>query len=190
MQTKEHSILSLNIDDLRKYQNTEHCSIYKGVLACRSHSMGTSNDQLFSEPIRLNMITFILGTKGEKRLQIDQHEIDLNEHTLVIIPPRSIVSSSHLSEQHYLERQPVTFYANRLCISARYLTTIVRRVSGMSVSHWMNRYILTEAKYLLKYSELSIQEIAYKLSFPNQSFFGKYFKQHTGSSPSSYRAQL
>lgn len=89
--------------------------------------------------------------------------------------------------EHYLERQNVTFYADRLCISSRYLTTIVRRVSGLSVTDWMNRYIITEAKYLLKYSDMSIQEIAYKLNFPNQSFFGKYFKQHTGVSPSRYK---
>lgn len=89
--------------------------------------------------------------------------------------------------EHYLERQSVSFYADRLCISARYLTTIVRRVSGSSVTDWMHRYLLMEAKYLLKYSDLSIQEIAYQLSFPNQSFFGKYFKQHTGFSPSAYR---
>ena len=65
----------------------------------------------------------------------------------------------------------------------------MRRVSGMSVSEWMNRYIMMEAKYLLKYTEMSIQEIAYKLSFPNQSFFGKYFKQHTGMAPSAFRSQ-
>ncbi len=91
--------------------------------------------------------------------------------------------------QHYLERRSVAFYADRLCISSRYLTTIVRRVSGLSVSEWMNRYIMMEAKYLLRYSEMSIQEIAYRLSFPNQSFFGKYFKQHTGMAPSAFRAQ-
>ena len=89
--------------------------------------------------------------------------------------------------EHYLERQSVSFYADRLCISSRYLTTIVRRISGYSVLEWMNRYIVTEAKYLLKDSDLSIQKIAYQLSFPNQSFFGKYFKQHTGISPSAYR---
>lgn len=95
----------------------------------------------------------------------------------------------HELSQHYLERRNVSFYADRLCISSRYLTTIVRRVSGMSVSEWMNRYIMMEAKYLLKYTEMSIQEIAYKLSFPNQSFFGKYFKQHTGMAPSAFRSQ-
>lgn len=91
--------------------------------------------------------------------------------------------------QHYLERRPVTYYAERLCISSRYLTTIVRQVSGHSVTQWMSRYLLAEAKYLLKYSELSVQEIAYRLSFPNQSFFGKYFKQHAGVAPSAYRVQ-
>lgn len=91
--------------------------------------------------------------------------------------------------EHYAERQSVTYYADKLCISARYLTTIVRRISGLTVTDWMNRYILMEAKYLLKYSDMSIQEISYKLSFPDQSFFGKYFKQHVGMSPSSYRNQ-
>lgn len=91
--------------------------------------------------------------------------------------------------EHYTERQSVTYYAEKLCISARYLTTIVRRISGLTVTDWMNRYILMEAKYLLKYSDMSIQEVAYKLSFPDQSFFGKYFKQHIGMSPSAYRNQ-
>ena len=92
--------------------------------------------------------------------------------------------------QHYLERQPVTFYADRLCVSSRYLTTVVRQVSGLSVSQWMHRYMLAEAKYLLKYTDLSVQEIAYKLSFPNQSFFGKFFKQRLGVSPTKYRTML
>lgn len=91
--------------------------------------------------------------------------------------------------QHYTERQGVTFYAEKLCISPRYLTTIVRRISGLTVTDWMNRYLIMEAKYLLKYSEMSIQEIAFRLSFPDQSFFGKYFKQHMGISPSQYRNQ-
>ena len=91
--------------------------------------------------------------------------------------------------EHYAERQGVTYYAEKLCISSRYLTTIVRRISGLTVTEWMNRFLVMEAKYLLKYSDLSIQEIAYRLSFPDQSFFGKHFKQHVGVSPSLYRAQ-
>lgn len=47
--------------------------------------------------------------------------------------------------------------------------------------------MILEAKNLLKYSTMSIQEISYSLNFPNQSFFGKYFKNHTGQTPSEYR---
>ena len=94
-----------------------------------------------------------------------------------------------LLNEHYTERLGVGFYAEQLCISPRYLTTIVRRLSGMTVTDWQEKYLIMEAKYLLKYSEMTIQEIAYRLSFPDQSFFGKYFRQHVGMSPSTYRTQ-
>lgn len=94
-----------------------------------------------------------------------------------------------LLSEHYTERQAVTFYAEQLCISPRYLTTIVRRYSGMTVTDWMDKYLIMEAKYLLKYSEMSIQEIAYQLSFSDQSFFGKFFRLHVGMSPTAYRTQ-
>ena len=54
---------------------------------------------------------------------------------------------------------------------------------------WIDSYVILEAKTLLKYSDMSVQEIAYALNFPNQSFFGSYFKRNTGMSPSQYRAR-
>ena len=81
------------------------------------------------------------------------------------------------------------FYARQLCITPKYLTTLIKRISGLSVSEWIDNYVIIEAKTLLKYSTMSIQEIAYYLNFPNQSFFGSYFKHNTGMSPSQYKAQ-
>ncbi len=81
------------------------------------------------------------------------------------------------------------FYARQLCITPKYLTTLIKRISGLSVSEWIDNYVIIEAKTLLKYSTMSIQEIAYYLNFPNQSFFGSYFKRNTGMSPSQYKAQ-
>lgn len=49
--------------------------------------------------------------------------------------------------------------------------------------------MILEAKTLLKYSNMSVQEIAYYLNFPNQSFFGSYFKRNAGMSPSQYKAK-
>ena len=81
------------------------------------------------------------------------------------------------------------FYARQLCITPKYLTTLIKRISGLSVSEWIDNYVILVAKTLLKYSTMSIQEIAYYLNFPNQSFFGSYFKRNTGMSPSQYKAQ-
>ena len=92
-----------------------------------------------------------------------------------------------LLSEHYKEQRSVGFYARQLCITPKYLTTLIKRVSQRSVSEWIDNYVVLEAKMLLKYSNMSIQEIAYNLNFPNQSFFGSYFKRNTGMSPSQYR---
>lgn len=96
---------------------------------------------------------------------------------------------THLLGEHFHEERSVGFYARQLCITPKYLTTLIKRISGQSVSEWIDNYVILEAKTLLKYSTMSIQEIAYYLNFPNQSFFGSYFKRNTGMSPSQYKAQ-
>ena len=96
---------------------------------------------------------------------------------------------THLLGEHFREERSVGFYARQLCITPKYLTTLIKRISGQSVSEWIDNYVILEAKTLLKYSTMSIQEIAYYLHFPNQSFFGSYFKRNTGMSPSQYKAQ-
>lgn len=89
--------------------------------------------------------------------------------------------------ENYKSERSVAFYAQKLCITPKYLTTLIKRVSGKSVSEWIDDYVILEAKTLLKSSNMSIQEIAYYLNFPNQSFFGCYFKRHAGLSPSQYK---
>ena len=96
---------------------------------------------------------------------------------------------THLLGEHFREERSVGFYARQLCITPKYLTTLIKRISGQSVSEWIDNYVILEAKTLLRYSTMSIQEIAYYLNFPNQSFFGSYFKRNTGMSPSQYKAQ-
>lgn len=89
--------------------------------------------------------------------------------------------------QHYIKERSVGFYAAQLNLTPKYLSTLIRQTSGRTASEWIDDYVILEAKNLLKYSTMSVQEIAYSLNFPNQSFFGKYFKNHTGQTPSGYR---
>ena len=95
---------------------------------------------------------------------------------------------TELLGEHYKHERSVGFYARQLCITPKYLTTLIKRISGKSVSEWIDNYVILEAKTLLKYSNMSVQEISYQLNFPNQSFFGCYFKRLTGMSPSQYKA--
>lgn len=85
--------------------------------------------------------------------------------------------------RHYMQQRSVGFYAEQLNLTPKYLTTIIRKTSGRTAVQWIDDYVVLEAKNLLKYSTMSIQEISYYLNFPNQSFFGKYFKNHTGMTP-------
>ena len=89
---------------------------------------------------------------------------------------------------HYREQRRVTFYSEQMHITPKYLGSIVTHQTGRTVSDWIDHFVISEAKMLLGYSNLTIQEITYKLNFPNQSFFCKYFKSHTGMTPSEFRS--
>ncbi len=92
-----------------------------------------------------------------------------------------------LLEKHSKQERNVKFYSDKLNISTKYLSAVVKGVSGKTAAKWIDEAVVMEAKNLLMYSGLSIQEIAEKLNFSTQSFFGKYFKQHTGVSPSRFK---
>ena len=94
-----------------------------------------------------------------------------------------------VSEHHRKERR-VDFYAEQLFLSPKHFSTVIKKVSGKTAGQWIDEYVILESKTLLKYSAMSIQEVAYYMNFPNPSFFGKYFKHHTGMSPSEYKAQI
>ena len=92
-----------------------------------------------------------------------------------------------LVTEHYKVERSVGFYADKMHITPKYLSGLIKQVSGKSAAEWIDHYVVLEAKNLIKYSGLNIQEIAYSLNFPNQSFFGKFFKRLSGMSPSEYK---
>lgn len=85
------------------------------------------------------------------------------------------------------KEREVAYYAEKLFISTRYLSTIVRNVAHSTAKEFIDRSVILEIKMMLQSSELSVQEIAYRLHFPDQSYLGRYFKKHTGESPTEYR---
>ncbi len=94
----------------------------------------------------------------------------------------------HLLQEYYRSERSVGFYASKLCISPKYLSLLVREATGQTAAAIIDRFVINEAKNLLRFSGLTIQQVSYKLNFPNQSAFGKYFKHLTGYSPTTFRS--
>lgn len=92
--------------------------------------------------------------------------------------------------KHYQKERSVSFYADLLHISPQHLSTTVNKVAGKTVTEIIAKLVITDAEAKLKSTDLSIQEIAYSLNFPDISFFGKYFKRYTGMSPKQYRESI
>ena len=117
-------------------------------------------------------------------------EINAREQANQPQPGRSEVifeSFMQLLEEHGRRERNVRFYAEQLGLTPKYFSAAVKEVSGKTAARWIDEAVILEAKRLLQDSGLPIREIARELNFPTQSFFGKYFKQHTGDSPSRYK---
>ncbi|MDE7355479.1 MAG: helix-turn-helix domain-containing protein [Rikenellaceae bacterium] len=90
-------------------------------------------------------------------------------------------------QKSYMQERSISYYADKLCVTPKYLSQVVHKVSGRFAGDWITDFIILEAKALLKSRKYTIQQIADKLNFANQSFFGKYFKEKVGCSPSKYQ---
>lgn len=81
----------------------------------------------------------------------------------------------------------VKSYADELCVSPKYLTSVCRKHSDYTASELISSAVMSRIKQLLLYSDMSIKEVASEMGFDNLSFFGKYVKKHLGLSPNHYR---
>lgn len=95
------------------------------------------------------------------------------------------LASQYAPKQHTLD-----FYASRLCVTPRYMSAIVRHVSGKTAKYWLDEAIVNAIKVQLRYTDKLVSEIAYDMNFPNPSFFCKYFRRLVGASPVEYRKGL
>ena len=93
----------------------------------------------------------------------------------------------HLIHKHSPKEREVSFYAEQLYITPRYLSSIVQSIAGCTAKSIIDKHSIQAIKVMLKSDNKSIQNISYDLKFPDQSFFARYFKKHTGMSPVEYR---
>ena len=88
---------------------------------------------------------------------------------------------------NYREHRDLGFYADQLCLSLKYMSHVVYEQTGRHPSRWIKDYVILDAKTMLRSGRYTVQQVADELNFPNQSFFGKYFKEAVGISPKKWR---
>lgn len=92
-----------------------------------------------------------------------------------------------LVTEHHASQRGMAFYADRIGLTPKYLSKLIKSATGRSAPDWINSFVILEAKNMLKYTDAPIKRIVFSLNFPNQSVFYKFFKAHTGMTPKEYR---
>ncbi|KAA6326959.1 Arabinose operon regulatory protein [termite gut metagenome] len=91
-----------------------------------------------------------------------------------------------VAKNYHLHRE-VEYYVNELCITPRYLSSVIKEKTGAGALSWINTMVIRQAKHLLRNNKMSVLQVSDELNFANPSFFGQYFKKHTGMTPKNFR---
>ncbi|MGM9747912.1 MAG: helix-turn-helix domain-containing protein [Candidatus Cryptobacteroides sp.] len=165
-----------------------HPETYRNSLSYLSIISDLQNDphNRFNVIIATNLLRSLMLSIYDKILRydvIDKGDIQRTRKEMIF--DRFIALINEKGQCH----REVAWYADQLCISPRYLNNIVREVSDEYPKEIIDRHIVLEIKMLLTFSDLSMQEIADKLNFPDQSYMGRFFRRSTGVGPLAYRKQ-
>ena len=141
------------------------------------------SDHIYKEKI-LQMLyaVFLLDLQNAQERALPQRSV----------PPRVeeiFIGFLRLLPLHFAEHHDIAFYAERLNISTVYLSRVVRQVTGRTVIDYINQFLVMEASFLLRTSDLSISQIAGQLHFSDLASFSKFFSRQKGVSPKEYRCQ-
>jgi AraC-like DNA-binding protein len=179
-QLKLHPVTHFNDDDVALFD-----TYFK--LLCRKMSDCSSL-------LQADIVRSLFGTLMLELLSMMRRPTDLSsdiDHSADQTPnfhkKRIIDQFMSLLEQSDGRIRRVDVFASQLNITPRYLSAILKEVMNRRPSVYIQLFTMKAIEHRLRFTEMTMQEIAYDLRFPNASFFGKYFKEHTGMTPLEYR---
>ena len=175
--THNYSIFEITPDEL------ETLHLYLGQMRKR---IATPHRRYSLEVVRLLILTMIAEMREALERIVQGREPEDRQSRA----ERIFVQYIQLVEKHYKEQRQVQWYAAQMELSPKYLCEAISAVSRRSPNEWIDKFVTTEIRNRLRYTNKRISEIAAEMHFPTQSFFGKYFKDNVGVSPSDYRNGL
>ncbi|MDD4848061.1 MAG: helix-turn-helix transcriptional regulator [Bacteroidales bacterium] len=142
----------------------------------------TEKEHVYRREIIVNLIQIFFLDLYNKTLKANIFNPKLHQRKTEVIE-----KFFNLVKIYYKENREVAFYADKLCITPKYLSVITQKMIGKSAKEAIDNYTVTEIKLLLQTTSIPLKEVVFQLNFPNQPFFCKYFKRHTGVAPFDYR---
>ena len=170
---KRHPIMHLTEDDVKLLDDYFQ-------LLCRR--MRDSSPVLYSNIVRSLVSTMMLEILSMMRRQEPENTVTTDVHR-----QRLANEFMRLVEQSDGRIRKVDDFANQLNITPKYLSTLLKETMNRRPSEMIHFYTLKAIEHRLRYTDMTMQEIANDLNFANASFFGKYFKEHTGMTPLDFR---
>ena len=170
---KRHPIMHLTEDDVKLLDNYFQ-------LLCRR--MRDPSPVLYSNIVRSLVSTMMLEILSMMRRQEPENTVTTGVHR-----QRLANEFMRLVEQSDGRIRKVDDFANQLNITPKYLSTLLKETMNRRPSEMIHFYTLKAIEHRLRYTDMTMQEIANDLNFANASFFGKYFKEHAGMTPLNFR---
>lgn len=141
-----------------------------------------STNEAYAQELILELVqSFFIWEQAAVATFIKTTTIKKSSHDIMATRFLSLVND------HYRTDHRLSFYSGKMFVTAKYLSAVIKSVTGRSASQWIDLFLIEEAQNLLTSTTKSVAEISDELGFPNQSFFGKYFKHHVGKGPLAYR---
>ena len=145
--------------------------------------IGQTNKRYRTEIIRLTILTLIYDMASAFDRVIDQPGKNEKQSRA----EQLFVEFVQRVEHHYHQERQVQWYAKQMNVTPKYLCEVVTSVSRRTPNEWIDKFVTAEMRNLLRHTNMRMNEIAEAMNFPTQSFFGKYFKENVGVTPSEYR---
>ena len=179
-QLKLHPVVHLSDDDIKL------CDTYFQLLCSR---MKSSTSALTPDIVRSLLGTIMLELLSIMRRNSERtvEEVRQEDPNSSLHKKRIIDNFIKLVEESDGRIRRVDEFASQLNITPKYLSTILKEVMNRRPSTYIQLYTLKAIEYRLRFTDMTMQEIANDLNFPNPSFFGKYCKEHLGMTPLEYR---
>ena len=171
---RQHYVFTLVESEVERFRNFVH------ALACKA---GSETGHIRRESVILLLRVFYWDIFVQFKKEAVRGGIRYGHKEELVYKFLNLVT------EHYSTNREVSFYADKLCISPKYLTMVVHDVTGKSAKECIVEHTLLEIKSLLREASLDIKDVVRLALFPSQSLLSRFFRKHTGMSPSQYREQ-